>query len=170
MILSIDPGTTESAWMLFDDVDTKKPVLFAKEANDLVLEKMRLHAKGLGPFAVCDIAVCEMMQSYGRVGATTFETCVWIGRFKEAWNGDFRYLYRYQVKKHLCPKQKANDATVRKALIDRFGQPGTKKKPGPTHGITADVWSAFAIAVTFVEHKEPDVKPKKRTRTKNSSL
>lgn len=48
---------------------------------------------------------------------------------------------------------KANDATVRQALVDRFapGQPnhgkGTKAAPGWFHGFRADVWQAYALAV-----------------------
>jgi hypothetical protein len=43
---------------------------------------------------------------------------------------------------------KAKDANIRQALIDKIGPQGTKKDPGPTYGISKDVWSALAIAVT----------------------
>jgi len=52
----------------------------------------------------------------------------------------------------------ANDASIRQALIDRFGGKdaaiGRKASPGPLHGIAADVWSALALAVTHTDQLE----------------
>ncbi len=40
---------------------------------------------------------------------------------------------------------------IRQALIDRFGPPGKKKAPGATYGLSGDMWSALAVAVTFTD-------------------
>jgi hypothetical protein len=81
---------------------------------------------------------------------------VWIGRFVEAWRGSYTLMFRREVKLHLCGQARAKDPNVRQALIDRFGPGrekaiGTKKQPGPLYGVSADVWSALAVAVTWSE-------------------
>jgi hypothetical protein len=67
------------------------------------------------------------------------------------------------VKLHLCKSTKANDASIRQALIDRYGPGkeraiGTKKAPGPLYGVKADVWAALALAVTWHDTREERLK------------
>jgi hypothetical protein len=57
-----------------------------------------------------------------------FETCVWIGRFIEAWarfadvlSHGPRLVYRKDVKLRLCGTVKAKDPNVRQALLDLYG-------------------------------------------------
>ncbi len=115
-----------------------------------------------------DWLVVEMVQSFGMaVGESVFQTAFWAGRFIQAWDdwGEMRdcsLLYRRDVKLHLCGSARAKDANIRQALIDKFPatgggkQPvvGTKKQPGPLHGVKSHLWSALALAVTFAEtHK-----------------
>src|SRR3990167_6090451 len=57
---------------------------------------------------------------------------------------------------HLCHDSRAKDGNIRAALIDRFGPGkdraiGRKATPGPLFGVSSDVWSALAIAVTFTD-------------------
>ena len=51
------------------------------------------------------------------------------------------------------PSEGAAGARTRHALIDRFGGKdaaiGRKAAPGPLYGISRDMWSALAIAVTY---------------------
>lgn len=102
----------------------------------------------------------EMIASYGMpVGREVFETCVWIGRFQQAWHSpeDVRLVYRKDVKLHLCGTAKAKDANVRQALLDLYPrtgggatpQIGTKAKPGPLYGVSSHAWPALAVAVTL---------------------
>jgi len=66
-------------------------------------------------------------------------------------------LPRRAVKLALCGDSRAKDANIRQALIDRFGGSaaiGRKTAPGPLYGISRDVWSALAIAVTFALRAE----------------
>jgi hypothetical protein len=99
----------------------------------------------------------EMFSSYGMpVGAEVFEACVWVGRFIERWGGEYRLIYRTDVKLHLTNQRRAKDANVRQALIDRYGPGkdraiGRKASPGPLYGLTGDCWSALAVAVTAAE-------------------
>lgn len=148
-VLAIDPGNEYSAWLILED---GKIVAFDKEDNATLLSLLSddLFTYGIDRFAI------EMVASYGMaVGATVFDTVFWSGRFAEAWKQKqqkpFTLIYRKDVKIHLCNSMRAKDQNIRQALIDRFGEPGTKKNPGGTYGISKDVWSALAIAVTFAD-------------------
>lgn len=150
-IIAIDPGTIQSAWLLLDD---DEGILgFGIEANESLLK--RLHKATETPFADRDFtAVIEKVESYGMaVGREVFETVWWAGRFTEALQPiEVTQMPRREVKLHLCASPKANDANIRAALMDKFGgvsAKGTKNAPGPLYGISKDVWSALALAVTF---------------------
>jgi hypothetical protein len=147
-IIAVDPGTTESAYVVYRD---STPRAFGKRANDDLLYGMRT-----AELVDADTTlVIEMIASYGMpVGREVFETCVFIGKMIEAWRGPHALVYRRDVKLHLCGQARAKDANIRAALIDRFGPGkdkaiGTKKAPGPLYGVSADVWSALAVAVTY---------------------
>ena len=153
MILAIDPGPVESAYVMWDGQRVHE---FGKEPNSSVLVYVRasrslLHMSGL---------VIEMIASYGMpVGAEVFETCVWIGRFMEAFGADRCHrIPRIQVKSHLCHSGKATDANIRQAIIDRFGGNATaigkKKAPGPLYGVSGDVWAALAVALTYWDQQQ----------------
>jgi hypothetical protein len=149
LVLAIDPGPLESAWLIYD-AGYPGPKAFGKEGNEQLLERLR-HYHGSPFFEVKHLAV-EMIASYGMaVGREVFETCVFIGRAVEAWGGPWSRVYRKDVKLHICGSARATDSNIRAALIDRFGPPGTKKQPGVTHGLARDTWSALAIAVTYAE-------------------
>jgi hypothetical protein len=143
-VIAIDPGPTESAFVRYEH---GKVMAMGKLPNDVLLVCL----------ACADVLVVEMIASYGMpVGAEVFQTCVWIGRFVEAWAPKpHQLIYRKDVKLHLCNSPRANDATVRQALIDRFGGKekaiGNKAKPGPLYGIKGDAWQALAVGVYFAD-------------------
>ena len=105
-----------------------------------------------------DKLVIEMIASYGMpVGKEVFETCVWIGRFVElaiVQNIDIVYIYRKDEKMNICHSMKAKDSNIRQALIDRFGPVGTKRNPGWFYGFKADIWSAYAVGITYLDMKK----------------
>jgi hypothetical protein len=151
-ILAIDPGSEQSAWLLYTEDGFK----FGKLPNDEVLTIVE-NVTDNGHNVVCEMVACYGMP----VGKEVFETVRWIGRFEQATKDrlrDFHVLYRKDVTMHLCNSTKAGDSNVRHVLIDRFGGKekgiGGKKRPGPLYGIHKDVWSALAIAVTFVETRK----------------
>ena len=85
----------ESGYCLMDAI-TYKPVDFGKISNEQILMKIiELDY---------DKIVLEMVASYGMpVGASIFETCVWIGRFIQARKcPDYEYIYRREEKMNLC--------------------------------------------------------------------
>lgn len=151
-ILAIDPGTTESAYVVID-AHARRPLHFGKLPNPDLLEQVSTYDLIDRP----DIAAIEMVASYGMaVGAEVFATCVWIGRFAErldSLNVEANLVLRRAVKLHHCHSAKAKDANITQRLVDRFalGQPnkgkGTKAEPGWFHGFAKDVWQAYALAV-----------------------
>jgi len=153
ILLAIDPGNAHSAYVLLDG---ERVLAFGKISNEELLAKLRSTQHGDGPFWCADHLAVEMIASYGMpVGREVFETCLWIGRFLEAWSDAHTLVYRQQVKLEICKSPRANDATIRAALIDRYGGKeaaiGRKAAPGPLYGVSGDVWSALAVAITWKE-------------------
>lgn len=156
-LLAIDPGSSESAFVLMDQV-TYRASEFGKIPNedmrDLLL-RYRINTKALA---------IEMIASYGMpVGKEVFDTCLWIGRFLESWEsmgGQADLIYRREEKLLICGNPRANDATIRQALADRFAPgtgnygKGTKKEPGWFYGFKADVWQAYAVGVTWLDMRK----------------
>lgn len=141
-IIGIDPGNTHTAFAVIEGEKVK-------EAHYLP-NKQALHwLMGAPPEAQ---AACEMIASYGMpVGKTVFDTCVFIGYLAAARGARMKFVTRIQVKSTICHSAKAKDANVRQALIDRYGPQGTKKKPGPTYGLSGDMWAALAVATAYAD-------------------
>lgn len=150
-LLAIDPGNIESAYVEIDG--TMKPVKFGKIKNEELLSMIYKNC-----FADCLTVVIEMLACYGMpVGKEVFETCVWIGKFEEAFGNmskNVKYVYRKDEKMAICNSMKAKDSNIRQALIDLFAKhdfkngKGTKKNPDFFYGFKADIWQAYAVAYT----------------------
>ena len=150
-IFAIDPGTEESGYALLDwDL---RPSAFGKIPNTQLIGNLRMLLSD-HEWSYWNVdCVSEMVASYGMpVGREVFETCVWIGRFSEALESLHAHVgtvYRKDEKMALCGSPRANDATIRQALIDRFGPVGTKASPGWFYGVHKDAWAAIAVGVTY---------------------
>lgn len=146
-ILAIDPGTTESAYVFWNG---EKIIESGKIPNEDMIRIVEHNAE----FDNIRLVI-EMIACYGMaVGAEVFETCVWIGKFMDRWEQSNDRapkpdrITRIQVKSHICHSAKANDSNIRQALIDRVGIQGTKRAPGPTYGVSKDIWAALAVGIT----------------------
>lgn len=171
-IVGIDPGNIKSAFCLCDP--DLKPLAFEKcdnmlydgaEEHDLffdhVKEAMVEHIPAYVPFEV----VIEDLENFGMpVGRSMFDTAKYIGRldllFHLVFNCRTHHIFRHEEKMAICHSAKANDATIRQALVDRFapGQKnhgkGTKADRGFFYGFSADVWSSFAICTAFHDREK----------------
>lgn len=154
MILALDPGTTETGWALLDGGRVDGSGVLDNETQlKTLIEIARVQRLNLPGDKPMTLAI-EMIASYGMaVGREVFETCVWIGRFQQAWHAPDKVLkvYRKDVKLHLCGTPRAKDPNIRQALLDKLGPQGTKAKPGPTYGVKSHAWAALAVAVTAHE-------------------
>jgi hypothetical protein len=146
MILAIDSGTTNSAYVQYD------------ESKNLIVDHGILPNPEMRQILIgreYDLVALEMIASYGMpVGASTFETCLWIGRFIEVARTESRLVYRKDIKMYLCGSMRAKDGNVRQALIDLIGEQGTKKNKGPTYGISSHSWAALAVAVYTANNRK----------------
>lgn len=155
-LIAIDPGNEQSGVCLVNVLDYR-PVKIAKVNNwRLMRDWLDIDLNG-------KMVVIEMIGHYGTgmpAGKEVFDTCVWIGRFLQFFNErgiDVDMVMRHQIKLHLCRSARAKDPNVIQALVDRFacGQKnygkGTKLFPGWFYGFSADIWQAYALAVTYLD-------------------
>lgn len=124
IILAVDPGTRESAFIIADSI-RRVPILKGKWANETLLSHIET---GEGGFAQAGEMAIELVGHFGSgmsVGKDIFETCFWIGRYIQAWKWRTKSLptrlLRKTVVTHICGSSKAKDKNVRQALIDRYG-------------------------------------------------
>lgn len=172
-ILAIDPGNIESGYAAIQMPDFKL-LDFGKVKNEVLLEKLVVYSYDLWKktendtirYFDFDGVAIEMVASYGMaVGKSVFDTCVWIGRFVQALDGEpVDFVYRKDEKMCLCGSMKAKDSNIRQALIDRYSKhdfkngKGVKKNPDTFYGVSKDVWQAIAVGVTYYEKlKEGDL-------------
>jgi len=177
-IIGIDPGQDKSGYVVYDSV--AEMVEYAGHLdNGLVLNSLRGCYSEYFPFCE-DMVTIEGIEPMGlNVGKSVFETCVWIGRFQEAWENrsDRKALIisRGDEKIVLCgsktfidPKtekrRSVTNSHIRRSLLDKFPakgggrvpQIGTKANPGPLYGISGDhCWSALAVIITALITKFP---------------
>lgn len=158
-IVGIDPGNEQSAYCIVRE--DLKPIHFGKLENELMWAQLVDDLQELTPCDSVEFAI-EMIASYGMpVGREVFDTCVWIGRMRERLRiYPVTYIYRKDEKMTICGAMRANDASIRQALVDRFapgvpnGGKGSKKNPGFFYGFRADIWQSFAVAVTHHDLQE----------------
>ena len=145
-VAAIDPGTTKSAFILWDGARVRNCGIVE---NGVLLDQLR--SGDLMPY---DFAAIERMANFGqRVGEEVLATVWWSGRFYEALSRKTEVTrpYRTAIKKHLgCGKGKDKD--VRAALIAKFGETGTKKNHGPLFGVSSHIWAGLAVADYALAH------------------
>jgi len=148
IILGIDPGHIQSAWIRWHIPDNE-PIDFGITENGKFMAEDLPIMQNPKDATIC---VIEGVQSFGMpVGKEVFETVFFIGRLWERITTEKYLVYRKDIKLHFCQTARAKDGNIRQALIDRFGVPGTKKHPGKLYGISKDVWSALAVTVFFAD-------------------
>lgn len=143
-LIAIDPGPEKSAFVYI--TNGKLVMNRAIFGNNHLLEWI----KTSGPFAHA-IAIEKIASMGMAVGKSVFETCYWTGRFDQACGGRATRITRHEIKMHLCGTMRSNDGDIRRAMIKRWGEQGTKKSPGPTYGIHSHIWSALAVATTYLD-------------------
>ena len=159
-VLAIDEGNEYSGYCVV--LDDFSPAEFGKVTNDELLKHLGdIFEKYKG----ISLAI-EKFESYGMpVGRSVFDSCVWAGRFIQACQEqgiEYEWVSRKEEKLIICGSLKANDTTIKRALINMFCDhdyrtgKGTKKNPDYFYGFKADVWSAFAIGYVYLKRKSKE--------------
>lgn len=162
-ILAIDPGTTRSGIVTWTKTAPERGSMTDRNYinSPLILEN-ELVEDWIGNCCkpvITKIAI-EWIESRGMpVGKTTFETCLWVGRFvKEAINHGIpvRCIPRGAIKMHHCGSMRAKDGNVSQALRDKYGEKGVKADPGFFFGVASHAWQACAVAAYVAEGAEDE--------------
>lgn len=169
LILAIDPGTRASGVCLYDG--SSRRVVWSCKAldNERALALCRSNAPGFAAVAMSltptsdwrglfTVAV-ERVQAQGIAGNDVMLTCEWSARFLEAAElagHAVRWHYRREVCRHLDVSGANKDAQVRARCIelhggDRKTAQGTKKEPGPLHGVSGHSWQALGLALLVAD-------------------
>jgi len=157
IIMGIDPGARQSGYVLWD-VGASLSREAAHVSNGKILEILKASAVDK-----INLVAIERIRGYGIVaGDDTFDTCEAVGRFDMAatfYNIPTLLCPRKDIKRHLCGNTTTNDKYIRMALIDRFGDVGTKKNPGKLYGISGHLWAALAVCVYAADNMIGAQKP-----------
>lgn len=158
-ILAVDPGESESGWVLLDDQWPCPRVLDFRTAqsNEELIRQLRDPSS----FSVRPTHMAiETMQWRGQpMFWQSIATLIWIGRMKEAWSNSsdprlFEYteIVREAVKLYCCGATARKDQNVVAALLELYGGKGAKGDstfPGPLYGIAKHAWQALGLGVTW---------------------
>ena len=145
-IIGIDPGNKKSGWCIIGP-DGKIESCGVME-NNLLLKSFEDQEECEFPRVVA----IEWIQSMGMtVGAEVFETCLWAGRFAERAGCSVRLVPRGKIKLHHCGSARAKDSNICQSLRDKYGDKGTKAKPGFFYGVSSHAWQAAAVALYVAE-------------------
>jgi len=169
--LAVDPGTTESAYVVMHED-------YSTSAHAKVPNQQLLNLINEGEFQELVIECMESRAPTDKrgnqsvIGWTTYETCYWIGRFMEAASRRGMPVYRVmrtEEKSRIIPTKKnrlpplpppvpdSTDGKIRHGLIARFAKFDKKNGKGRAgcrdtfYGFKADEWSAFAVGVVHLD-------------------
>lgn len=187
-IMAIDPGTTESAYVILDD---QYQILSAdKVGNDVVLSIIA-DAPGLDAVIIEDIeprySSTDRSAAGAVMGQSTIETIKAFGRF--SWQASLRGLmvgsiFRRDERSCLIPTKrnglpplpetapKHADGQIRASLIRRFARHdqergrGTKANPDTFYGFHGDMWQAMAVGVTWLDQAKWRAKCGQKEKTR----
>jgi hypothetical protein len=151
MLLSVDPGTKRTGWVI-SDIESLKPVECGIEENPYD-EDFREWLDSIHPktHVVLEKPVCMRFS-----GSDISETAILTGHLASALRHcRVTLITRSKVKGQLCPR--GNDSKIKDRLHAMFtpGEPnlgkGTKKKPGWFYGFKGDIWQAYALGVVYAK-------------------
>ena len=187
-IMAIDPGTTESAYVILND---QYQILSADKVGNDVILSIIADAPGLDAVIIEDIeprySSTDRSAAGAVMGQSTIETIKAFGRF--SWQASLRGLivgsiFRRDERSCLIPTKrnglpplpetapKHADGQIRASLIRRFARHdqergrGTKANPDTFYGFHGDMWQAMAVGVTWLDQAKWRAKCRQKEKTR----
>lgn len=187
-IMAIDPGTTESAYVILDD---QYQIFSADKVGNDVILSIIADAPGLDAVIIEDIeprySSTDKSAAGAVMGQSTIETIKAFGRF--SWQASLRGLmvgsiFRRDERSCLIPTKrnglpplpetapKHADGQIRASLIRRFARHdqergrGTKANPDTFYGFHGDMWQAMAVGVTWLDREKWRTKCGRKEKTR----
>lgn len=159
-VLAIDAGNIQSCYVLFC-TEEKKVIKKGLVENEAFLKEILT-------LKFDEVAIEKIVSMGMAVGDTTFETVFQNARIYQILldklNIKANFYPRYDIKMHLCMTTRAKDGNIRAALVNKFGEPSTKKNPHNTYSELDDgvyfgthFWAALAVCMYHIEphHSKP---------------
>lgn len=151
-VFAIDAGNKDSGYAILESKSSLLRIdgspTFGKISNEVLLDVIRRWAGEV------DFAIEFPYPKNSTVPYEVFEMAAWVGRMEQVIidSGEkSARIFRHREKSVMCRSGSATDAQIRAAVIDLMGGKGTPSSPGPTFGVTADVWQAIAVGITFIQ-------------------
>lgn len=187
-IMAIDPGTTESAYVILND---QYQIFSADKVGNDVILSIIADAPGLDAVIIEDIeprySSTDRSAAGAVMGQSTIETIKAFGRF--SWQASLRGLivgsiFRRDERSCLIPTKrnglpplpetapKHADGQIRASLIRRFARHdqergrGTKANPDTFYGFHGDMWQAMAVGVTWLDQAKWRAKCGQKEKTR----
>lgn len=187
-IMAIDPGTTESAYVILND---QYQIFSADKVGNDVILSIIADAPGLDAVIIEDIeprySSTDRSAAGAVMGQSTIETIKAFGRF--SWQASLRGLivgsiFRRDERSCLIPTKrnglpplpetapKHADGQIRASLIQRFARHdqergrGTKANPDTFYGFHGDMWQAMAVGVTWLDQAKWRAKCRQKEKTR----
>lgn len=151
-VFAIDAGNKDSGYAILESKSSLLRIegvpTFGKISNG---ELLLVISRWIGEV---DFAIEFPYPKNSVVPYEVFEMAAWVGRMEQViiQSGEkSARIFRHREKSVMCRSGSATDAQIRAAVIDLMGGKGTPSNPGPTFGVTADVWQAIAVGITFIQ-------------------
>lgn len=187
-IMAIDPGTTESAYVILDD---QYQIFSADKVGNDVILSIIADAPGLDAVIIEDIeprySSTDRSAAGAVMGQSTIETIKAFGRFSlQASLRGLRVgsIFRRDERSCLIPTKrnglpplpetapKHADGQIRVSLVRRFARHdkergrGTMANPDTFYGFHGDMWQAMAVGVTWLDREKWRAKCGQKEKTR----
>ncbi|MEI6870676.1 MAG: hypothetical protein WCL08_00200 [Verrucomicrobiota bacterium] len=167
LIFAIDAGSTHSGYAIIESKGQLHRDFFLPTFGKVENEELLGIIRNWAPHCVFPIEFPYPKNNV--VAYEVFLMTAWVGRMQQVIldaGANHYKIFRHREKSVMCHTGAATDSQIRAAIIDLYGGKGTKSSPGPTFGVSADVWQAIAVATTFAVEGDstmlvkPQPKPK----------
>ena len=159
IIAGIDPGPHLSGFCVWDTC-----------SQEIIFSVPNMINYNIGRITFGEtVYIIEDVKSFGMaVGESVFSTCKQIGELLYRLDNSIS-VYKRDVQLHFCNTTRAKDTNIKRVLLDRFGEKGTKKNPGKTYGLSQHAWDAFALCILYEDElKQPLQKQELTNDQKNT--